>query len=293
MGFVPPRQAGDLSYLLNRRETEAMKVYRHMFKKRRSTSPAADKNLIVFLGDNPQKRLVWSLYSGKMPTFRRNTGLLWSFALRRWVTPSERLATLGFPVSAEMARAMGVPPLPVRDPRRASKMAGNGMHLACLTVVQMIALRLLCSGVILRLRRSCGPVKKHPLCCKKTLKLSVCDVHCTGHAARESQSDTSNCFALHPQQPLWPQPVVSPLVFLREMARRTTAIVRQVSESDEEPLALPAPPRMRSEPRRDGRATPSARSFTPRTRLAAPAPAAEPPSDDGEGSSDFEWPREQ
>ena len=138
--FVPPHQAGDFSYLLNRRETQAIKVYRQMFKKRRSTPPESDRNPIVFLGDNPAKRLVWSLSSGKMPTLRRNTGLLWSFALRRWVTPSERLATLGFPVSAEMAGAMGVPPLPVRDPRRASKMAGNGMHLACLTVVQMIAL---------------------------------------------------------------------------------------------------------------------------------------------------------
>jgi hypothetical protein len=52
----------------------------------------------------------------------------------------EKLSSLGWPVTADVASAMGVPMVPVRDAKRAEAISGNCMHLSSSTVILFVAL---------------------------------------------------------------------------------------------------------------------------------------------------------
>ena len=101
--------------------------------------PEDDSNLWVYLGDSAAYK-TWSAVSGRLPTYRRSSGLLWSPHYRRWLTGREKLASLGFPVTPAVAMAMGAPMLGVKDTKRAALVAGNAMALSTVGVVELVAL---------------------------------------------------------------------------------------------------------------------------------------------------------
>lgn len=139
MGTTPGRRLG-VKKILNKREKAAVAWLDNVYKKKTKRSPESDPNLVYFLGDNPWNRIVWSATSGKLPTLRMNRGILWIPHRSRFLTSRERLASMGFPVSLEMAQAMGTMEVPIKDINRASSVAGNAMHFGVVGLVQMTAL---------------------------------------------------------------------------------------------------------------------------------------------------------
>ena len=130
----------DLSYLLNDREKQVLMVACKKYEERFQENPYENRNLAIFLGDNPSFGTTWSGVSNKIPTFRLNNGKMYFPYFRRWMCSSERLAAFGFPIRPAMAESMGVPCLPIRDWRRANALAGNCMVLPCVGIAQMVAL---------------------------------------------------------------------------------------------------------------------------------------------------------
>ena len=65
---------------------------------------------------------------------------MWNSHAKRWMTPVDKLAALGFPVTRGCADILQVPPLPVLDPLRADAICGNSMHFANSSVVMLLAL---------------------------------------------------------------------------------------------------------------------------------------------------------
>ncbi|CAE7663119.1 unnamed protein product [Symbiodinium necroappetens] len=129
----------DLGYLLNPREKSVVQEYEKIYRQRTGSSMVANEDMVCFLGDNPRYTLSWSLH-GRLPTYRRNNGLLWIPSRQRKMTGKERLVSLGWPVTAEIASAMQVPMVPALDVQRAADLAGNSMHFLNTGVQQLIAL---------------------------------------------------------------------------------------------------------------------------------------------------------
>lgn len=126
--------------LLNNREAKGVKFVIQKYKQLMGGSPTTDDDLFVFLGDTPSKRLRWSAKSRRLPTFRRNGGKMFHIKSQSWMTSRDKLASLGYPVSESVARAMGVPVIPVRDRIRAASVAGNSFHFATASCVQIVAM---------------------------------------------------------------------------------------------------------------------------------------------------------
>ena len=126
--------------LLNEREQTALKVACDIYRERFGREPTEDPNLFIHLGDTPPRFLCWSAISGKIPTFRTSSGFLYHPAAEVWLTPREKLAALGFPVTVDVAESMGVPMVPVADSGRASSVAGNSFQFCSAAVVAMVAL---------------------------------------------------------------------------------------------------------------------------------------------------------
>ena len=155
----------DLEYILNNRERHTVASLEKHYWQRFHAAPRSDPDLCFFLGDNPKFSKSWSGTSGKIPTLRRNGSKIWFPAKQRWLTASERflgglslalepkhplaemllyshprLSTLGFPMRESMARALGVSTVAVKDPKRATQLAGNCMSFNTAAVIHMIAL---------------------------------------------------------------------------------------------------------------------------------------------------------
>ena len=129
-----------LEYLLNARERRGLRFVCRLYSQRFGRCARQDRNLFVHLGDNPQKYLCWSAVSNSIPTFRRGSGRMFHPATGVWMTPRDKLAALGMPVTPGTSCSMGVPILPVADISRASSIAGNSFHFATAAVVQLVAL---------------------------------------------------------------------------------------------------------------------------------------------------------
>ena len=130
----------DLRFLLNRRELGVIERLCGMYRERFTGQEAEnDPNLFLFLGDSAERKC-WSAVSGRLPTFRRNSGKHWAVAAKRWLTAREKLSTLGFPVTPGQALAMGVPILPVTENSRASQILGNSMNFSSVGIIELIAL---------------------------------------------------------------------------------------------------------------------------------------------------------
>eukprot|EP00435_Cladocopium_sp_Y103_P039076 s756_g10.t1 len=126
--------------LLNRREAKGVQFALKKYESTIGPHPKSDDELVVFLGDTPQKRLCWSARSRRLPTYRRNNGFMWHVKSESWFTYKEKLASLGFPVNEAMARSMGVPVIASKDLLRASSIVGNSFHFSTAACVQLIAL---------------------------------------------------------------------------------------------------------------------------------------------------------
>ena len=129
----------NMRHLLNKREKGVARALDLKYTERFNARPKEDKDLIYHLGDSA-KRMCWSAVSGKLPTLRMAGGILWVVRQNRILTAREKLASLGFPVTPDVANVMGVPELPLADVRRAAEVAGNAMHWGTVGVVQMVAL---------------------------------------------------------------------------------------------------------------------------------------------------------
>lgn len=123
--------------------TREKKVVSHLMQKYRNLwrrDPKKDKDLFMYLGDNPRNRVTWTAVSRKISTFRVGCGKHWHCASNRWLTGREKLACLGYPVTPDAAHAMGCPVLPIRCTKRASQLAGNCMHFNNVAVMQLLCL---------------------------------------------------------------------------------------------------------------------------------------------------------
>lgn len=89
-----------------------MEHVRDLYRKRFHSDPLADANLVINLSDNAKTFLSWSAVSGALPTFRTNSKRFFFVSRQQWMTPKDRLAALGLPVTPQAALAMGVPILP-------------------------------------------------------------------------------------------------------------------------------------------------------------------------------------
>ena len=131
----------DLSYLLNNREKIQLANYKNEYVKRFRKLPEQDRNAVFFLGDNTEYSLTWSCHSGALPTFRRNSGFFWSCYHKRWMVAADKLSSLGFPTTQQLADILEIPdPLPLLDPTRAHSVCGNAMHLTNCMVVYLLAI---------------------------------------------------------------------------------------------------------------------------------------------------------
>ncbi|CAK8985320.1 Uncharacterized protein SCF082_LOCUS2244 [Durusdinium trenchii] len=126
--------------LLTKRERDCLQEAQAEYSKRFKADPSSDRNLVVYLGDNFSNRKTWSGSSRRLPTFRTGGGITWWCSERRPMTHREKLASLAFLVSPEVALSMGVPEIPVKDWKRAASVSGNSMNFASVAIAQMIAL---------------------------------------------------------------------------------------------------------------------------------------------------------
>ena len=137
--FIPGTTS--LRSILTEREDEARKRLDARYMLHTQKLAHTDKSLVYFLGDNPKTfGNSWSAISKKIPTYRMNTGLYWIPSLDRWMTSKERLASMGWPVTAECATAMGTPLIGAVDPQQAGSLCGNAMHFQTAAIMQLIAL---------------------------------------------------------------------------------------------------------------------------------------------------------
>ena len=150
LDWTPPATGSelDLRGLLLPREKQALAVYEQKYMEKYGGVAATDRDLVFFLGDNPDVRCTWSASSGSLPTQRLNarTGKYWLPSLRRWLVARERLAAMGWPVTEELAKAMQCPVVPTRDVLRSALLSGNAMHFNTVALAQLIALA--CFGPI-------------------------------------------------------------------------------------------------------------------------------------------------
>lgn len=132
-GVVP------LQFLLNHRESVTARDLGIAYQEKYGEDPRANPNLVFFLGDSAEYRS-WSAVKGRILTYRLNKGIYWVPAQGRWLTNKERLVSMGFPVTPELAQCLSVPMLGARDCKRASDLVGQAMHFQTAGVFQLLAL---------------------------------------------------------------------------------------------------------------------------------------------------------
>ncbi|CAL1137753.1 unnamed protein product [Cladocopium goreaui] len=85
----------DYRSLLTSREQKCLNDAKAEYERLYKAPPEKDRDLVLYLGDNFGNRKTW-----RIPTFRTGGGLFWWFAQQRWMSHREKLASLGFPVTA-------------------------------------------------------------------------------------------------------------------------------------------------------------------------------------------------
>ena len=131
--------------ILNARERFLVSQLDDCYRRRFNNScPSLDENLVYFLGDRYEFGVTWSAISGKIPTYRCNSGLYIQRQSMKHLTSLDKMASLGWPVTPQAASAMGTTQLPAIDRLRASALAGNSMHFSCASF--HLLLGLVCFG---------------------------------------------------------------------------------------------------------------------------------------------------
>ena len=136
-----------LAYLLSPREHECKQLLDQNYLSKYGRLARCNPHLVYFLGDSAAY-CTWSANSAKIPTYRLNskTGKYWLPAYDRWMTAKERLCSMGFPCTGELATSMQVPLLGAKDAARAADICGNAMHFTSCGIMQLISLA--CFGPI-------------------------------------------------------------------------------------------------------------------------------------------------
>eukprot|EP00973_Karenia_brevis_P094831 12424388-Karenia_brevis.AAC.1 len=127
----------DFSFLLNKNEKTYVDGYRMLWDNERARD-FDGKNAFFNLQDNPAARPCMTLRSCKLPTYRRGTQKVWADWAHRWMTPKERLCSMGFPVYPWAAAACGSEVLDP-DSQEAGVMVGNAMCMPNSAVVLAVA----------------------------------------------------------------------------------------------------------------------------------------------------------
>ena len=124
--------------LLTERERHLITQMDIDYRRQFGQEPEQDWELIYFLGDRYEYAKTWSAVSRAIPTYRKNSAKYLHRASLRFLTSQDKLASLGWPVTAGAATDMGVRPLPSLDPARSDKMAGNSLHLTVAAQVLLV-----------------------------------------------------------------------------------------------------------------------------------------------------------
>lgn len=127
----------DWTYLLTKHQRAILEVHRERYTARHGTDPAQDGCCTVDLSQSADRQRAVSRET--LATFRRNSGRIWSTARRRWLTPRERAACMGYAVYGDLAAAAGVK-VDVAFEQGPLYSIGNAMHVANLGCVLMTCL---------------------------------------------------------------------------------------------------------------------------------------------------------
>lgn len=138
--FPKDWSSNDVFKLLNRREQTLVAGLDAAYRDLYHVSPTTNPNLVYFLGDRLEWGKTWSAHSGKLPTFRRNKGFYLLRNGMKIMSPTDKLAALGWPVTQDIARSYGVTVFPSLDLKRGDLLAGNSMHLGNSSVVLLLGL---------------------------------------------------------------------------------------------------------------------------------------------------------
>ena len=123
------------------REIGVMRDLDEKFQRERGCPPTENDDLIYYLGDNPSWAATWSAKSGKIPTYRRSSGLYLHRKSMKFLSGQDKMASLGWPVTSDLASHMGTnKAVPILDAARAHFLAGNAMHLSNVSLVLLVGL---------------------------------------------------------------------------------------------------------------------------------------------------------
>jgi site-specific DNA-cytosine methylase len=127
----------DWTYLLTEHQRRTLEAHRKHYTAQHGTDPALDECCTVDLSQSAERQ--GSASRETLATFRRNSGRIWSTARRRWLTPRERAACMGYAVYDDLAAAAGVK-LDTAVEQGPLYAIGNAMHVANLGCVLMTCL---------------------------------------------------------------------------------------------------------------------------------------------------------
>jgi len=142
-GPVPPVSRIPWEITFTQPQLERLRVFNMLIRDRFRTSPGSNSDLVYLLNDNPLNRTNWSAISGRIPTLRTGSTLLWYPSVQRILTSREILACMGFPTYEHLGDAMGAGKVDMTHMSSGSDlkhMTGNAMHLANVTVVMLVVL---------------------------------------------------------------------------------------------------------------------------------------------------------
>lgn len=122
------------------RELQVVRDLDDRYRREVGESPEHSENLVYYLGDNASWSATWSAKSQKIPTYRRSSGLFYHRQTGKFLTGQDKLASLGWPVTQQVAENMLTKCMPSLDPARSHFLAGNAMHLSNVTMVLLLGL---------------------------------------------------------------------------------------------------------------------------------------------------------
>ena len=126
--------------LLNVRERQVVLHMDDAYRKKFHDDPRNNSELVYFTGDRVEWGLTWSASSGRIPTYRKNQAKYIHRPTLKAFTGQEKLASLGWPVTPELAANMMTTPMPSMDPIRNDFLCGNSMHVANCAIVMLVGL---------------------------------------------------------------------------------------------------------------------------------------------------------
>lgn len=128
-----------MDYLLTDRELFLVYQLDLVFAQRFKELPMNDENIFYFLGDRFEHSLTWSAH-GRIPCYRKNPARYLHRQSMRFLTGRDKLASLGWPVTDQLATNLLTTKTPSIENDRSDFLAGNSMHLANASTILLIGL---------------------------------------------------------------------------------------------------------------------------------------------------------